>query len=317
MINVKKAAIIGCGNVGASIAFNFLEKALFSEIVLIDINMMKAEGEAMDLSHGLPYAPSPVNIHAGTYDEIKDAQVVIITSGAAQKPGETRLDLINKNVKILRSILKEIKRVEMEGILMLVANPVDVLTHFAVKESGLPPSRVFGSGTVLDTARLKYLLSQALNVDSRNVHAVIIGEHGDSELAVDSIANIASVPLEDFFKMRNIENSSELLEKINDEVKNSAYEIIERKGSTYYGIAMAVGRICGSITNNEHLMLPISVELNGEYGLSDVALSIPSIIGNDGVEKILEIPLSVSEKRKLIRSAEALKQVIESVEKEQ
>ena len=313
MINVKKAAIIGCGNVGSSIAFNFIEKALFSEIVLIDINKEKAEGEAMDLSHGLPYAPSPSLIHAGEYIDIKDAQVVIVTSGAAQKEGETRLDLINRNVFILRSILSEIKKVNMEGILILVANPVDVLTHFAVKESGLPESRVFGSGTVLDTARLKYQLSETLKVDSRNVHAVIIGEHGDSELAVDSIANISSVPLPDFFKMKNITNGEQLLSDINNEVKNSAYEIIKKKGATYYGIAMAVGRICEAITNDEHSMLPVSVELNGEYGLNGVALSIPSIVGRSGVEQILEIPLSVQEKRMLIRSADSLKQVINNV----
>ena len=313
MVNVKKAAIIGCGNVGSSIAFNFIVKALFSEIVLIDINKDKAIGEAMDLSHGLPYAPSPVYVHQGEYDDIKDAQVVIVTSGAPQKPGETRLELINKNVSILRSVLKEIRRVNIDGILMIVSNPVDVLTHFAVKESGLPASRVFGSGTVLDTARMKYLLSEALNVDSRNVHAVIIGEHGDSELVVDSITNISSIPLDDFLKMKNMENSCNLINRINDEVKNSAYEIINKKGATYYGIAMAVGRICGSITNNEHLMLPVSVELNGEYGLDGVALSVPSIVGRDGVEQILEIPLSVAEKRKLMRSAESLKEVIESV----
>lgn len=267
----------------------------------------------MDLSHGLPYAPSPVYVHQGEYDDIKDAQVVIVTSGAPQKPGETRLELINKNVSILRSVLKEIRRVNIDGILMIVSNPVDVLTHFAVKESGLPASRVFGSGTVLDTARMKYLLSEALNVDSRNVHAVIIGEHGDSELVVDSITNISSIPFDDFLKMKNMDNGCNLINRINDEVKNSAYEIINKKGATYYGIAMAVGRICGSITNNEHLMLPVSVELNGEYGLDGVALSVPSIVGRDGVEQILEIPLSVAEKRKLVRSAESLKEVIESV----
>ncbi len=317
MVNLKKAAIIGLGNVGASIAFHLMTTNLFSELVLIDIAKDKAEGEAMDLSHGLPYCSSVMDIHHGDYEDIKDASVIILTSGAAQKVGETRLDLIHKNVAILRSILKELKRVEMEGILLLVANPVDILTHFAVKELGIPKSRVFGSGTVLDTARLKFLLSQRLEVDPRNVHAVIIGEHGDSELAVDSIANISSMPLEDFMDYKGIENKGEVLQEIDKEVRESAYEIISKKGSTYYGIAMSVGRICSAIVNDEHSMLPVSVELDGEYGLKDIALSIPSIVGRKGVEHILEIPLSVSERRKLIRSGESLGEVIRSVNEKQ
>lgn len=316
MVNIKKVAIVGVGNVGASIAFGFINSSLFSEIVLIDINKEKAQGEALDLSHGVPYSGTQIDVHSGTYDDIKDAAVVIVTSGAAQKVGETRLDLINKNVAILRSILKEIRRVQMEGILLLVANPVDILTHFAVKESGLPKNRVIGSGTVLDTARLKYGISSEFKVDSRNVHAVIIGEHGDSELPVDSIANISSVPMEDFMRIKGIDNWEEKLNEIADHVKNSAYDIIKLKGSTYYGIAFAVKKICTAIVNDEHAMLPVSVELEGEYGLKDIALSIPSLLGRDGVEFVLEIPLSVSEKRKLLRSAEQLKEVANSVKKE-
>lgn len=313
MVDIKKVAIIGVGNVGASIAFNLLDTALFSEIVLIDISKDKAEGEAMDLSHGVPYAESPINIYAGDYDDIKDAAVVILTSGAAQKPGETRLDLINKNVRILRSILSEIKRVQIEGILLIVANPVDVLTHFAYKESGLPKNRVFGSGTVLDTARLKYLISQEFKIDSRNVHAIIIGEHGDSELAVHSITNISSVPICDYMKIRNFEGGYGRLEEIAKEVREAAYSIIAKKGSTYYGIAVAVGKICAAIVNDQHSMLPVSVYLEGEYDLNDITLSVPAIVGRDGIEHVLEIPLSVSEKRQLRRSAEQLAEVIKNV----
>ena len=316
MVNVKKVAIIGVGNVGASIAFGLINSSLFSEIVLIDRNEDKAEGEAMDLSHGVPYSGTQIDVYKGSYSDIKDAAVVIVTSGAAQKVGETRLDLINKNVAILRSVLGEIKKVNMEGLLLLVANPVDILTHFATKESGLPKNRVIGSGTVLDTARLKYALSNEFKVDSRNVHAVIIGEHGDSELPVDSIANISGIPLEDFMEMRGITNWESKLDDIVNHVKNSAYDIIKLKGSTYYGIALAIKKICTAIVNDEHSMLPISVELEGQYGLSDVALSNPALLGRNGVECILEMPLSVSEKRKLIRSAEKLKEVIDTVNKE-
>ena len=193
MVNIKKVGIVGCGFVGASTAFALMDKKLFNEMVLIDANKKKAEGEAMDLSHGLPYL-HPMNIYAGDYSDLKDAAIIIITAGAAQKPGETRLDLINKNVGIMKSIISEINKVGVEGILLIVANPVDILTHVALKESGLPANRVFGSGTVLDTARFKYLLSQKLDVDARNVHAVVIGEHGDSELCVWSVANISGIP---------------------------------------------------------------------------------------------------------------------------
>ena len=312
MVNMRKAAIIGCGFVGSASAFALMEKKLFNELVLIDASRAKAEGEAMDLSHGLPYL-HPMNIYAGEYADVKDAAVIVITAGAAQKPGETRLDLIHKNVAIMKSIIGELKKVGVEGILLIVANPVDILTHVALKESGLPANRVFGSGTVLDTARFKYLLSQRLDVDARNVHAVVIGEHGDSELCVWSVANISGIPLNDFAELRGITHHDEEMERIYTEVRDSAYEIIARKGATYYGIARAVARICSCIVNNEKTMLPVSVELNGTYGLNGLALSIPSLVGNDGVEKVLELPLNVREKRQLQASADALKKVIEEI----
>ena len=293
MVNMRKAAIIGCGFVGSASAFALMEKKLFNELVLIDASRAKAEGEAMDLSHGLPYL-HPMNIYAGEY-------------------AETRLDLIHKNVAIMKSIIGELKKVGVEGILLIVANPVDILTHVALKESGLPANRVFGSGTVLDTARFKYLLSQRLDVDARNVHAVVIGEHGDSELCVWSVANISGIPLNDFAELRGITHHDEEMERIYTEVRDSAYEIIARKGATYYGIARAVARICSCIVNNEKTMLPVSVELNGTYGLNGLALSIPSLVGNDGVEKVLELPLNVREKRQLQASADALKKVIEEI----
>ncbi len=312
-MNIKKVAIIGCGNVGASIAFNLVEKSMFSEMVLIDINKDKAEGEAMDLSHGLPYA-APMDIYAGDYKDISDAAIIIITSGAAQKPGETRLDLIGKNSAIMRSIIEQINAVNPEGILLIVANPVDILTHVALKYSKLPKNRVMGSGTVLDTARLKYLLATKLKVDSRNVHTVIMGEHGDSEFPVNSIANVSGIPLLDFFEWKGMTGYEAMLAEIHEDVRMSAYEIIKKKGATYYGIAMAVGKICQSIVNDEKSMLPVSAELEGEYDINGLAMSVPCIIGKDGIEKVLEVPLSTLERRELKSSASSLKAVVKTLD---
>lgn len=313
-MNIKKVGIIGVGQVGASIAFALMEKGIFNEIVLIDNNKEKAIGEAMDLSHGILYASSLSKIYAGEYKDLKDAALIIITAGAAQKEGETRLDLVKKNSMIMRSIISNIKPIGIEGIILVVANPVGILTHVAYKCSGLPANRVIGSGTVLDTARLKYMISEHLQVDSRNVHAVMIGEHGDSELPVWSGANISGVPLNEFCELRGHHNHEEGMAKLYNNVRNAAYEIIKRKGSTYYGIAMAVTKIARCIVNDEKSMLPISVELNGTYNLKDVALSIPAILGKDGVELVLELPLSNSEKDNLAKSASTLKKIIDELD---
>ena len=313
MINVRKAAVIGCGFVGSSIAFSLMQRGLYSELVLIDANQAKAEGEAMDLSHGLPYAAS-MQIYAGTYDDVADCAMVILTAGASQKPGESRLDLIDKNVAILKSIIPKLTRRKFQGILLVVSNPVDVLTYAAWRLSGLPARHVIGSGTVLDTARLKYLLGQELGVDSRNVHAAVIGEHGDSELAVWSSANISSLDLDRFCQLRGKEDYRAVLERIYREVRDSAYEIIARKGATYYGIAMAVARIAECIAKNESAMLPVSAVLEGQYGLSGLCLSIPTIVGQDGAETVLEIPLSPRERAALLSSAQQLQDVIRQLE---
>lgn len=309
MLNPRKVAVIGCGFVGSSIAFSLIQRGLFSEMVLIDANQDKAEGEAMDLSHGLPYTAT-MDIHVGNYDDIADCALVIITAGANQKPGETRIDLIDKNVAILKHIVPEISKRNYEGILMIVSNPVDVLTYAAYKISGFPAHRVIGSGTVLDTARLKNLLGEHLDVDSRNVHAVIIGEHGDSELAVWSGANVSGIPLHHFCELRGHFDHEGSMQRLYEGVRDSAYEIIARKGATYYGIAMAVGRIAEGIVRDEHAVLPISVVLDGEYGLDGLCLSIPSIVGKDGVHKVLEIPLDESEHAALHASADRLREVI-------
>lgn len=312
MVNVKKAAIIGCGFVGSSTAFALMQKALFNEIVLIDYNKAKAEGEAMDISHGIPYS-HPMDIHAGDYEELSDAALIIITAGAAQKPGETRLDLINKNVAIMRSIIQNLNKVGVEGILLIVSNPVDILTHVALKESGLPANRVMGSGTVLDTARLKYLISRHLDVDARNVHGVIIGEHGDSEVSAWSLTNISGIPLNQFCELKGHKDHQAGMQRLYESVRDSAYAIIERKGATYYGVAMAVCRIAECIVRDRHTMLPVSVELDNIYGMSGLALSIPSLVGQTGVERVLELPLNEEELEKLRESASRLKAIIDTL----
>ena len=313
MTNPRKVAIIGCGFVGSSIAFSLMQRGLFTEMVLLDVDGAKAEGEAMDLSHGLPYIAS-MDIRAGTYDDIGDCALVVITAGVNQKQGETRLDLIGKNVAILKNIIPQITSRGFEGILLIVSNPVDVLTYAAYRISGYPKRRVIGSGTVLDTARLKYLLGERLRVDSRSVHAFIIGEHGDSELAVWSGANVSGVDLPAFFQLQGQKGAQTALQEIYEGVRDSAYEIIARKGATYYGIAMAVARIADSIVKDERAVLPVSVLLEGQYDLQGLCLSIPSIIGRNGLEQVLAIPLDQGERRALECSAQQLRKVIREME---
>lgn len=311
-LNSRKAAIVGCGFVGSASAFALMESSLFSEIVLIDADKNKAEGEALDISHGLPFA-KPMQIYAGDYSDISDAAVIIVTAGAGQKPGETRLDLVKKNVSIFKSVIPEIVKYNQDGILLIVANPVDILTYAAAKLSGFPADRVFGSGTVLDTARLKYLLGEHLGVDNRSVHAFIIGEHGDSEIAAWSSANVSGIPLNNFCEMRGHFNHQSSMDKIAENVKNSAYEIIEKKKATYYGIAMSVKRICEAIVRDEKSILPVSSIQKNNHGISDVALSMPAIVGKNGVEATVPIELSPDEETNLRKSADTLKKIIDDV----
>lgn len=310
-VDSRKVAVIGCGFVGSSIAFALMQSGLFSDMVLVDVDMKKAEGEAMDIGHGISFA-RPMKIWAGVYEDIADAAIVIITAGANQKPGETRLDLVHKNINILKNIMPEVTKYNKTGIILMVANPVDILTYAALKISGLPENRVIGSGTVLDTARLKYEVGELLQVDSRGVHAFIVGEHGDSEIAAWSSANVSGVPLKDFCKIRgDIDGNmlKEATQEIADRVKNSAYEIIERKQATYYGIAMAVKRICEAIVRDEKSVLPISSMMHGEYGLTDVVLSMPAIVGENGVEHVVPVSLDEEEQKSLWNSAQVLKEI--------
>ena len=312
-VNLRKIAVIGCGFVGSASAFALMQSKLFSEIVLIDADHAKAEGEAMDISHGIPFVGN-MKIYAGTYDDIVDAAIIVITAGAGQKPGETRLDLVHKNLNIFKSIIPEIAKRECRGILLVVANPVDILTYAAIKLSGFPEHRVIGSGTVLDTARLKYQLGEHLSVDSKSVHAFIIGEHGDSEIAAWSSANVSGIALDDFCEMRGHYNHDQSQENIAERVKNSAYEIIEKKRATYYGVAMAVKRICTAVMRDEQTVLPVSSLMVGEYGLSDLAISMPTVVGRDGVVCRVPVPLDDDEQHELTASAKALKDIIDSVD---
>lgn len=312
-INLRKAAVIGCGFVGSATAYSIMQSGLFAEMVLIDIDKNRAEGEALDIAHGLPFA-KPMKIYAGEYDDISDASVVIVTAGANQKPGESRLDLAKKNTEIFKSIIPQIVSRNTEGILLIVSNPVDVLTYAAIKIGKVNPCRVIGSGTVLDSARLKYLLGEHLSVDSRSIHAFIIGEHGDSEIAVWSSANVSGVELDDFCEMRGHFRHEESMLKIAEQVKNSAYEIIEKKKATYYGIGMAVKRICEAIIRDEKSILPVSSLLCGEYGIEGAALSLPAIVGKNGVETIVPISLDNDELSALHSSAETLKKTLSGLE---
>ena len=307
-VNIRKVAIIGCGFVGSSTAFALMESGLFNELVLIDVDHDRAEGEAMDISHGVPFV-KPMKIYAGSYDDITDAAVIIVTAGAAQKPGETRLQLVQKNVGIFKSIIPEIAKRKCAGVLLIVSNPVDILTYVAQKLSGFPTNRVIGSGTVLDTARLKSKLGDHLDVDSRTVHAFIIGEHGDSELAAWSSAMVSGVPLSKFCEMRGHFNHEQSERHIQEMVKNSAYEIIERKKATYYGVAMAVRRICEVIVRDEKSILSVSSLMKGEYGLEDICLSMPAIVGANGVEEKIPISLDEDEITALMASARQLKSI--------
>ena len=307
-VNPRKAAVIGCGFVGSATAFTLMQSRLFSELVLLDVNMEKADGEAKDIAHGIPFA-GQMKIYAGTYDDAADAAIIIITAGANQKPGETRLDLVQKNPAIYQSIIPEIVKRDFGGILLIVSNPVDILTYVALKLSGLPEKRVLGSGTVLDTARLKYALGEHLGVDSRSVHSFIIGEHGDSEIAAWSSTNVSGIPLNEFCEMRGHFNHDAAMDAIAEKVKNSAYEIISKKQATYYGIAMSVKRICECIVRNERSILPVSAKMHGEYGIEDITLSMPAIVGIGGVETHVPIALSEEEAEKLVESAKKLKEV--------
>jgi L-lactate dehydrogenase len=304
-----KIAIVGVGAVGATSAYALMISGLAAEIVLIDANQLKAEGEAMDLAHGSPFV-RPVTVRAGTYQDCAGAQIVILTAGAAQKPGESRLDLVKKNVAIFGSIVPQIAAAAPDTILLVVANPVDILTYAALKLSGFPPAHVLGSGTVLDTARLRALIGRRLRVDPRSVHAHVIGEHGDSEVVVWSRATVAGMPIEEFCSQRGGTCSAEMRAEIGEEVRQAAYEIINRKGATFYAIGLGVRQIVEAILRDQDTVATVSTLLTGQFGIQDICLSLPCILDRGGVEDTLTPRLSDDELTALQRSATVLGEIV-------
>lgn len=309
---VRRVVLVGTGFVGMSFAYSMLNQGGLEEFVLIDVNKDKAEGEAMDLSHGLPFAPHKMDIWAGTYEDCRTADIVVITAGAAQQPGETRLDLVEKNARIMRGIVRDIMKSGFNGILVIASNPVDVLTYVAWQESGLPRHRVIGSGTTLDTARLRYEIGKYLNVDPRNVHGYIVGEHGDTEFPLWSHTTVGVMPLLDIIN-DTPQYKFEDLEQIYVNVRDAAYHIIDRKKATYYGIGMALTRIVKAILSDENSSLSVSVYLNGQYGQNDVFVGVPAIINRNGVREVFELNITGSERDKLAKSVAVLKETLDSV----
>ena len=301
-----RIAIVGTGNVGSTYAYALLLSGLASEIVLIDTNRAKAEGEAMDLNHAVTFA-YPTRVWAGDYSDCADAAITVIAAGVSQRPGETRLDTISRNGEIWKQIIPEIVRYCATGILLIATNPVDVLTYAAWKISGLPSKRVIGSGTILDTSRFRYLLSQYFGVDARSVHAHIIGEHGDSEAPVWSLANIAGMRLEDFSRIQGIQHDPAAMDDIYRQTRDAAYQIIARKGATFYAVASGLMLITRAILRNQSTVLSVSSLIDGPYGLHDVCLSLPTIVNRHGIKHVLELDLNPDELQKLRHSADVLK----------
>ncbi|MEZ2459051.1 L-lactate dehydrogenase [Salinicoccus roseus] len=307
--NVNRVALIGAGSVGSSYAFSMLNQAVAEEFVIIDLNEDKAMGDAMDLNHGKVFAPHPTKTWAGTYEDCKDAEIVCISAGVNQQPGETRLDLVKKNLAIFKKIVSEVMASGFNGIFIVATNPVDILTYATWKFSGLPKERVIGSGTILDSSRFRYLLGEYFDVTPSNIHANIIGEHGDTELPVWSHATLGGVPILEVVE-RHEEYNVEDLEEIFINVRDAAYHIIEKKGATYYGIAMGLTRITKAILNNENVILTVSSYLNGEYGAEDVYMGVPSIVNREGVREIVEVSLNEKEQQLFNHSASVLKNIL-------
>lgn len=307
--NSQKIILIGDGAVGSSYAFALVTQNIGRELGIIDMNVAKTEGDAIDLSDALAFT-SPKHIYAATYADCKDADLIVLTAGAAQKPGETRLDLISKNLKIFKSIIDQVMATGFDGIFLVATNPVDILTYATWKFSGLPASRVIGSGTSLDSARFRQEIARKVNVDARNVHAYILGEHGDTEFPVWSHANIGGLQLYEWIKQNDETVDEDELLEVFYSVRDAAYRIIEKKGATFYGIAVSLARITKAIFNDENAILPLSVYLDGEYGQHDVFIGVPAIINRDGIRKAIEIPLTDVEKGNLQHSADTLRKVI-------
>jgi L-lactate dehydrogenase len=305
-----RIAIVGLGNVGASFAFCLLLRRVAAEIVLVDANKKKAEGEAMDLNHAVPFG-SPTRIWAGGYEDLRGAAVTVITAGAAQRPGETRLQLLDRNLAIFRDIVPKVVQHNPDGLVLVATNPVDILSYASYKLSGLPAHRVIGSGTILDTARFRYLLGQHFDVDARSVHGFILGEHGDTEVPIWSLANIAGIRLYEYSKLHGFDYDPAVLDKIFTETRDAAYKIIECKGATYYAVAVGLLQIVEAVVRDQNTVLTTSTLVDGAYGMRDLYLSLPTVVGASGVIQVLTPELSDDELTKLLHSAEVLRGMID------
>jgi L-lactate dehydrogenase len=315
MSGPARVAVVGAGNVGATFGYALLLSGLAAEIVLIDANQARAEGEAMDLNHAVPFA-HPTRIWPGSYADCGGAVVTVVAAGANQKPGETRLDLVRKNAAIFGSIIPELARHNPSGTLLIATNPVDVLTSIAFRLSGLPRQRVIGSGTILDTARFRYLLSQHFGVDPRSVHAHIVGEHGDSEVPVWSLANIAGLRLPDFCAAQGRVYEPAAMQAIFEQTRDAAYQIINRKGATYYAVAAGLMRIVEAILRDQNTVLSVSSLIDDYYGLSDVCFSLPSVVNRGGIAQVLRLALDAREVEALRQSAEVLRSTLAALEED-
>jgi L-lactate dehydrogenase len=310
-----KVSIIGCGNVGMRYAYALMIKGVARQITLVDYDMQKAEGEAMDLSHGAPYA-HPVNVVAGTYKDIAGSDLVVVTAGKKQKPGQTRVDLLKDNIDLFKIIIPEIMKYAPDAILLIASNPVDVLTYSAYKISGKKASKVIGSGTLLDSARFRYEIAKHCNIDSRSIHAYILGEHGDSEFPVWSRSTIGGVNIDEYCMLCNKKidcDHKSKLEEIFNNVKNSAYKIIEKKGETSYGIGLALVRITQALLQNENAVLPVSVFVEDFCGINDAYLSLPAVLNSDGVRQVQKVEFNDIEKQSFVQSATMLKKLLKEV----
>lgn len=307
----KKVAIVGVGMVGMSFAYAMLNQNICDELCLIDINKERAEGEAMDLSHGLPFAPSSMKIYSGDYTDCTDMDMIVICAGVPQLEGETRRDLLQKNYKVFKTIVKPIVEKGFNGVFLVASNPVDVMTKVVLDLSGFPPERVIGSGTSLDTARLRYMIGDYFKVNPRNIHAYVMGEHGDSEFVAWSSAMISVLPIKELDS--HTDQIMNELDEIAVNVRDSAYKIIKAKKATYYGIGMVLARLTRAILNDENSIFTISAYLNGEYSESGFYIGVPALINRNGVRKILEIPLDESEKKRFKDSAKVIKEMLDEI----
>ena len=312
MIESRKLVLVGTGMVGMSMAYAMVNQGGINELVLIDVLKDKAEGEAMDLAHGIPCGPTEIDIKAGDYDECKDADIVVITAGINQKPGQTRLELAKTNAKIMKEITENVVKSGFNGIFVIASNPVDLMTYVVGKVSGFPRNKVIGSGTVLDTARLRYLIGKRLNVSSKNIHAYIMGEHGDSSFVPWSHSYVGCKKLADILKEKG--ETQKLLDEIYTEVQQSAYEIIEKKRATYYGIGMGLTKLIKTILNNEKEILTVSTKLENEYGHDGIYIGVPAVIGKNGVQELLNLPLIAKEQEEFDHSCNVLTGMKEEID---